>query len=138
MFCSHQPAFQAVLLIIVFQVSLLIQNKFKPYFKPEINSLEQITLVSSNFVLLAGLVAHVGEFTSEAYKVIISFIIIATICISSLIMFGSIIYNFTKSVIEANRRRLQKFTTSIAALGGKRRASNQGKSLLVTKTVRVI
>lgn len=104
---------QAVLLIIVFQTSLVIQNKCMPYFKPENNNLEQMTLISSNFLLLAGLVAFVAEFTSELFLTILSIIIISVIFITGFIMFGSIIYNFGLAILEANRRGLKKVAVSL-------------------------
>lgn len=61
LFFTGYKAFEAVLLIIIFLLSLLLQNN-KPYLVTSLNRLEQVTLLASMLVLIAGLLAYVGEF----------------------------------------------------------------------------
>jgi len=79
-FMAHTPQTQCVLLIMIFQIALVIQNKRRPYYKKNINDLEETTLISSSMVLLVGLVASARETTDPVFVFVLGLMIIGFIC----------------------------------------------------------
>ena len=116
-FASHIPQTQCVLLIMIFIISLIVQNKKRPYYKDKINDLEETSLVAGSMVLLVGLVASAKETTDPAFVFFLGLMIISFICGSGVLMCWNILYHWYLSVMEAQglmRKKLQKSLGSLS------------------------
>ena len=114
MFISNQPATQAVLLIIIFQTFLIIHSKYQPYVKPSINKLEEMSLIGSCFVLLAGVLTYVNESDDPQYLDFLGIIIITFISLSAVGMFWNVGGSIWASVMEY-RKQLKMPKSSLHA-----------------------
>jgi hypothetical protein len=115
-FMTHTPKSQCVLLILIFQTSLIIQNKKKPYFKDNINDLEEITLFSAIIVLLVGLVAAARERTDPVFLAFMSVFVIGFISGSGIFMSWKIIYHWYLAGVEMSKHAQSKLVVNFASL----------------------
>ena len=115
-FMTHTPQTQCVLLIIIVLISLVIQNEYKPYYKDNINNLEETTLLSSSLVLLIGLISFARETTDPVFVFIIGLFLIIFICGSGILMFWKILYHWYIAGIETKQMVQSKLKKSFGSL----------------------
>ena len=111
-FMTGTPKSQCVLLILILQISLIIQNKRRPFMKDNINDLEELTLVASTTVLLVGLIAAAKERTDPVFLAILSVAVIGFISGSGILMSWKIIYHWYLNALQMKKyaeKSLSKF-----------------------------
>ena len=89
-FMTHTPQTQCILLIMIFLISLVIQNQRRPFYKDNINNLEETKLISSSMVLLVGLIASTKETTDPVFVFVLGILLIMFICRTGILMFWKI------------------------------------------------
>ena len=102
-FMTHTPQTQFILLIMIFLMSLVIQSQYKPFFKTNINDLEETTLISSSMVLLVGLIASTKETTDPVFVFVLGILLVSFICGSGILMFWKILHHWYIFGIEAKQ-----------------------------------
>lgn len=115
-FMTHTPQTQCILLIIIFLISLVIQNQSKPFFKNNINNLEETTLISSSLVLLVGLIASTKETTDPVFVFVLGILMVSFICGSGVLMFWKILRHWYIAGVEAKALVQKKLKKSFGSL----------------------
>jgi Na+/H+-translocating membrane pyrophosphatase len=115
-FMTHTPQTQCILLIIIFLISLVIQNQYRPFYKKNINNLEETTLISSSLVLLVGLIASTKETTDPVFVVFLGILLVTFISGSGILMFWKILQHWYIAGLEAKNMMRNKLKKSIGSL----------------------
>ena len=115
-FMTGTPKSQCVLLILILQISLIIQNKRRPFMKDNINDLEELTLVASTTVLLVGLIAAAKERTDPVFLAILSVAVIGFISGSGILMSWKIIYHWYLVVVQMKNEAKSILQRSLGSL----------------------
>ena len=116
-FMTHTPQTQCVLLIMIFLISLVVQNHNRPFYKENINKLEETTLISSSMVLLVGLVASAKETTDPIFIFVLGLLLITFICGTGVLMFWKILQHWYFAGKEARQMLQNKLKKSLGSLG---------------------
>ena len=103
LFFSEYAAFQAVLIILIFQVALLFQSHTTPYSIRSLNFLESATLFSSTLVLTGGILSHVSEF-SDNQKEALGYLVVLIVIISAILVMGMLMFHLREVYRLKNRK----------------------------------